>query len=193
MNFEFSDELKQLRDQARRFLAEKSPPGVVRQVLDGAEPYAGALWRDMAAMGWLGAAIPEQYGGAGLGYEGLCVLAEELGRALAPVPFASSAYMATEAILAAGSEAQKRKMLPGLADGSTIGTFALAEGLGQPDPGSIRARSVGGRLSGSKWPVADGGVADCLYRGGARRDGRNRAVRGGPHRGGRDAAQLGDG
>jgi acyl-CoA dehydrogenase len=160
MNFEFADELKQLRDQARRFLAEKSPPGAVRQVLDGAEPYAAALWRDMAEMGWLGAAIPEQYGGAGLGYEGLCVLAEELGRALAPAPFASSAYLATEAILATGSEAQKRKWLPGLADGSTIGTFALAEGLGQPDPGNVRMRCSVGRLSGSKWPVADGGIAD---------------------------------
>ncbi len=160
MNFEFSDELLQLRDQARRFLAEKSPPGLVRRVLDGAEPYAAALWRDMAEMGWLGAAIPEQYGGAGLGYEGLCVLAEELGRSLAPVPFASSVYLATEAILAAGSEAQKRGWLPRLADGSTIGTFALAEGLGQPDPGSVRMRSVGGRLNGSKWPVADGGITD---------------------------------
>jgi acyl-CoA dehydrogenase len=160
MNFEFSDELRQLRDQARRFLAEKSPPSMVRRVLDGAEPYAASLWRDMAEMGWLGAAIPEQYGGAGLGYEGLCVLAEELGRALAPVPFASSAYLATEAILATGSEVQKRKMLPRLADGSTIGTFALAEGLGQPEPGNVRMRCVGGRLNGSKWPVADGGIAD---------------------------------
>jgi acyl-CoA dehydrogenase len=160
MNFEFADELTQLRDQARRFLAEKSPPSLVRRVVDGAEPYAAALWRDMAEMGWLGAAIPEQYSGAGLGYEGLCVLAEELGRALAPVPFASSACLATEAILAAGSEAQKGTMLPRLADGSTIGSFALAEGLGQPDPGSVRARSVAGRLSGSKWPVADGAIAD---------------------------------
>jgi acyl-CoA dehydrogenase len=160
MNFEFSDEVMQLRDQARRFLAEKSPPGVVRQVLDGAEPYGTALWREMAGMGWLGAAIPDQYGGAGLGYEGLCVLAEELGRALAPVPFASSAYLATEAILAVGSEAQKRNMLPGLADGSTIGTFAFAEGVGQPEPGNVRMRAAGGRISGSKWPVADGGIAD---------------------------------
>jgi acyl-CoA dehydrogenase len=160
MNFEFADELKQLREQARRFLAEKSPPAVVRHVLDGVEPYAAALWREMAEMGWPGAAIPEQYGGAGLGYEGLCVLAEELGHALAPVPFASSVYLATEAILAAGSEAQKRTMLPKLADGSAIGTFALAEGPGQPEPGSVRAHCVGGRLSGSKWPVADAGIAD---------------------------------
>jgi alkylation response protein AidB-like acyl-CoA dehydrogenase len=159
MNFEFSDELLQLRDQARRFLGEKSPPAVVRRVLDGTEPYAATLWREMAAMGWPGAAIPEQYGGAGLGYEGLCVLAEELGRALAPVPFVSSAYLATEAILAAGTDAQKRRWLPLLADGSTIGAFALAEGPGQPEPGNVRMRAAGGRLSGSKWPVADGGVA----------------------------------
>ena len=134
MNFDFSDDLKQLRDQARRFLAEQSPPKVVRQVLEGDEPYAAALWQAMAEMGWLGAAIPEQYGGAGLGYEGLCVLAEELGRAVAPVPFASSVYLAAEALLLAGSEAQKRRLLPKLADGSAIGCFALAEGTGNPDP-----------------------------------------------------------
>jgi acyl-CoA dehydrogenase len=160
MNFDFSDELKQLRDQARRFLGEKSPPVVVRRVLDGAEPYASALWREMAEMGWPGTAIPEQYGGAGLGYEGLYLLAEEMGRALAPVPFASSAYLATEAILLAGSDAQKRKLLPRLADGSLIGAFALAEGIGQPEPRNVRVSAVGGRLGGSKWPVADGGIAD---------------------------------
>jgi alkylation response protein AidB-like acyl-CoA dehydrogenase len=114
----------------------------------------------MAEMGWLGAAIPEQYGGAGLGYEGLCVLAEELGRALAPVPFASSAYLATEDLLLAGTDAQKRRLLPKLAEGSAIGCFALAEGTGNPDPAHVRARASGGKLTGSKWPVMDGDVAD---------------------------------
>jgi alkylation response protein AidB-like acyl-CoA dehydrogenase len=160
MNFDFPDDLKQLRDQARRFLSEQCTPAVVRRSLDGQETHAPALWSAMAEMGWIGAAIPEQYGGAGLGYEGLCVLAEELGRVVAPVPFASTAYLAAEAILAAGSDAQKREWLPRLADGSVIGCFALAEGTGNPDPSSIRARVVGGRLSGTKWPVADGGIAD---------------------------------
>jgi alkylation response protein AidB-like acyl-CoA dehydrogenase len=114
----------------------------------------------MAAIGWLGAAIPEQYGGAGLGYEGLCVLAEELGRAVAPVPFASSAYLATEALLLAGTDAQKRRLLPKLAEGSVVGCFALAEGTGNPDPAHIRIRATGGRLTGSKWPVMDGDIAD---------------------------------
>jgi acyl-CoA dehydrogenase len=88
------------------------------------------------------------------------VLAEELGRALAPVPFASSAYLATEALLLAGSDAQKRRLLPKLADGSAIGCLALAEGTGNPDPDGVRIRSVGGELSGSKWPVMDGTAAD---------------------------------
>jgi len=160
MNFDFSDELKQLREQARRFLTERSPPSVVRHVLEGNEPYAAELWRAMAEMGWLGAAIPEQFGGAGIGYEGLCVLAEELGRALAPVPFASSAYLATEALLLAGSDAQQRRLLPKLADGTAIGCFALAEGTGNPDPAQVRPRATGGRLTGGKWPVIDGNVAD---------------------------------
>ena len=160
MNFDFSDDLKQLRDQARRFLSEQCPPAVVRRALDGQEPYAAALWREIANMGWIGAAIPEQYGGAGLGYEGLCVLAEEIGRAVAPVPFASCAYLAAEAILLAGTEDQKRAYLPRLADGSAIGCFALAEGNGNPSPENIHARVSGGRLTGTKWPVADGGIAD---------------------------------
>jgi len=160
MNFDFSDDLKQLRDQARRFLTEQCPPAVVRRSLDGEEPYAAALWREIANMGWIGAAIPEQYGGAGLGYEGLCVLAEEIGRAVAPVPFASCAYLAAEAILLAGSDAQKHRSLPGLADGSVIGCFALSEGNGNPSPDALRARVTGGKLTGTKWPVADGGIAD---------------------------------
>ena len=160
MNFDFSDDLKQLRDQARRFLSEQCTPAVVRRSLDGAETHADGLWRAMAEMGWIGAAIPETYGGAGLGYEGLCVLAEELGRVVAPVPFASTAYLAAEAILLAGTEAQKRVWLPQLADGSVIGCFALSEASGNPNPGSVHAQVSGGRLKGTKFPVADGNIAD---------------------------------
>jgi len=160
MNFDFSDDLKQLRDQARRFLSEQCTPAVVRRSLDGQETHAADLWRAIAEMGWIGAAIPEEFGGAGLGYEGLCVLAEEMGRAVAPVPFSSTAYLAAEAILTAGSDAQRNDYLPRIAEGSLIGCFALSEGNGNPDPAAIHARVVGGRLTGAKWPVADGGIAD---------------------------------
>jgi acyl-CoA dehydrogenase len=78
------------------------------------------------------------------------VLAEELGRVLAPLPFASSVYLATEALLAAGSETDKQDLLPKLADGSVIGTFALAEGPGQLDPVTIRLHAAGGKLTGGE-------------------------------------------
>src|SRR3984893_5286273 len=110
MNFDFTDEQKQLRDDARKFLAEKCPPKAVRVVLDGKEPYDRELWKGLAEMGFLGVAIPEEFGGAGAGHLELCVIAEEMGRALAPVPFSSTVYLAAEAILLAGSDAQKRKM-----------------------------------------------------------------------------------
>ena len=68
MNFDFPDELKQLRDEARRFLTERCPTSVPRRILEGPEPYDRSLWIAMAEMGWTGAAIPEEFGGAGLGH-----------------------------------------------------------------------------------------------------------------------------
>ena len=97
MNFDFSDDQKQLRDEARKFLAEKCPPKAVRAVLDGKAPYDKELWKGLAEMGFLGVAIPEEFGGAGAGHLELCVIAEEMGRALAPVPFSSTVYLAAEA------------------------------------------------------------------------------------------------
>ncbi len=160
MNFEFSEELMQLRDQARRFLADRCPPAVPRRILDTAEPYAAELWRAVAEMGWTGAAIPETYGGVGLGRLAVCVLAEELGRAVAPIPFSSSVYLATEAILLFGSEQQKQSWLPRLASGEMIGTFAMAEQPGASDPARLRATVSAGRLTGTKLAVPDGDIAD---------------------------------
>jgi alkylation response protein AidB-like acyl-CoA dehydrogenase len=160
MNFDFSDDQKQLRDAARRYLAEHSPSQAVRAVLEGKAPYDRALWKGLAEMGFLGVAIPEQYGGAGAGQLELCVIAEEIGRVLAPVPFASTIYLAAEALMLAGSEAQKAKWLPKIAAGEAIGTLALFEGTGNPSPKAIKAAAANGTLSGAKAPVADGMIAD---------------------------------
>jgi alkylation response protein AidB-like acyl-CoA dehydrogenase len=160
MNFDFSDDQKQLRDQARRFLAEKCPPKAVREVLDGKATYDKALWKGLAEMGFLGVAIPEEFGGAGAGHLELCVIAEEMGRALAPVPFSSTVYLAAEALLLAGSDAQKAKWLPLIASGEAIGTLALFEGSGNPSPDKIQLAAANGTLSGTKKPVADGAIAD---------------------------------
>ncbi len=160
MNFDFSDEQKQLRDTARKFLAEKCPPKAVRAVVDGKAPYDRDLWKGLADMGFLGVAIPESYGGTGAGHLELCVIAEEIGRSLAAVPFSSTVYLAAEALLIAGSEPQKQKWLPRIASGDAIGTLALFEGKGNPSPGAIRLLGTGGVLDGIKKPVADGAIAD---------------------------------
>jgi acyl-CoA dehydrogenase len=160
MNFDFSDDQKQLRDQARRFLTEKCTSKAVRQVLEGKDTYDRALWKGLAELGFLGVAIPEDFGGSGAGHLELCVIAEELGRVVAPVPFASSIYLAAEAIMLAGSDAQKRKYLPGLASGEKIGTLALFEGKGRLSPAAIKASVANGALTGTKSPVADGEIAD---------------------------------
>ena len=160
MNFDFSPDQKALRDQAKKFLAEHASSARVRRILDTETPYDAELWHGMAEMGWTGTAIPEAYGGAGFGYLELCVLAEELGRSVAPTPFASTIYLAAEALLLAGSEAQKRRWLPRVAAGEAIGCLALAEGPEAPTPDTLATRAESGALTGTKAPVVDGDVAD---------------------------------
>jgi len=159
MNFEFSSEQEMLRDQARGLLAEHCPASAVRAVLEGDEPYDAQLWKLVTEMGWTATVIPEQYDGLGLSYLELAVIAEEMGRAMAPIPFSSSVYMATEAILAAGSDSQKEQWLPRLASGELIGTVAVAEAAGQTSAQRLKTTVSNGAISGTKVPVIDGDIA----------------------------------
>jgi acyl-CoA dehydrogenase len=160
VNFDFSADQKALREQARKFLGEHASSTRVRRILEGAAPYDAELWRGMGEMGWMGTAIPEPLGGAGFGHLELCVIAEELGRSLAPTPFASTIYLAAEALLLAGSDAQRKRWLPRIAQGDAIGCLALAEGPQVATPANLATRADAGRLTGVKVPVADGDVAD---------------------------------
>jgi len=159
MNFDFSDDQKLLKEQVRKFLADKCSTKVVRRVLDGNETHAEEVWKGLVDLGVPGVGIPEEFGGLGLSPLELCVVAEEIGRAAAPVPFDTSVVLATEALKLAGSEAQKKKWLPLLASGEAIGTLAIAEGPQPPRPRNIRTTFGGGRLNGKKVPVADGEAA----------------------------------
>ncbi|MBS0539253.1 MAG: acyl-CoA/acyl-ACP dehydrogenase [Proteobacteria bacterium] len=159
MNFDFSDDQKLLKEQIAKFLTDKCPVKVVRRVLDGNEAFAGEVWQGLVDLGVPGIAIPEEYGGLGLSPLELCVAAEEIGRAAAPVPFDTSVVLATEALKLAGSDAQKKKWLPLLASGKAIGTLATAEGAQTPRPSNVRTLFGGGRLNGKKVPVADGAAA----------------------------------
>jgi alkylation response protein AidB-like acyl-CoA dehydrogenase len=160
MNFDFSDDQKFLRDEARKFLTAQCTTAEVREVLDSDETsHHAGVWKQVVDMGWLGTAIPEEYGGLGLGMLELCVIAEELGRALAPIPFASTAYFFAEALKLAGSDAQKSAVLPSVADGSIIGCLAAVEGPGAVDPTRLKTEFAAGKLTGTKVPVTDGDVA----------------------------------
>ena len=160
MNFDFSEEQKLLRTTARDYLEDRAPLALARSVLESEAAMSRELWAGAAEMGWLGAVIPEAWGGGGFGHAELVLIAEELGRALAPIPFVTSAAVA-EAILAAGTEEQKRHLLPGFATGDRIGTLALAERRGVVRPDSVRARRRGdGTLSGTKIGAPDGAAAN---------------------------------
>jgi alkylation response protein AidB-like acyl-CoA dehydrogenase len=119
-----------------------------------------SLWQQAVELGWTATRIPEQYGGLGLGYLELAVIAEELGRSLAPIPFSSSVYLATEALLLAGTQEQKQHYLPRLASGELIGTLAIAEQKGIVKPENQTSRVEDGKLTGVKIPVADADIAD---------------------------------
>jgi alkylation response protein AidB-like acyl-CoA dehydrogenase len=159
MNFDFSEDEKQLREEAQRFLRDQCPLSRVRAVLESGADHDAALWRSIVELGWTSAIIPEAYGGLGMSHLDLCMLAEELGRALAPLPTVPSIYVVTNALIQFGSEAQKRQWLPRLASGDVIGTLAWAEGGGVPSGRDLATLAQGGTVTGRKTPVPAGMIA----------------------------------
>ena len=148
MDFDYTDQQRSLRDEARRFLAAACPRAAARAAQDGGG-FDRTLWDRVAAQGWLGAAIPEEYGGLGLSHVELAAVTEELGATLAPLPWGPTLLL-IEALLLGGGEALKRQLLPTLAEGRLIGCGALW--------GKVTA--TGGRLTGVAQPVVGGGIAD---------------------------------
>jgi alkylation response protein AidB-like acyl-CoA dehydrogenase len=135
--------------------------------MDTAEGYDPEIWRQLSEQLALpGIHIPEQYGGAGFGVVELCIVTEEMGRALLCAPYFSTTVLATNAILNAGTEAQKLSLLPDLASGVRLAALAVTEPNGQWDPHAIElvATPVAGGflLEGAKSYVVDGHVADLL-------------------------------
>src|ERR1700737_380425 len=159
MNFDFSDDEKHLRAEAQRFLRDQCPLSRVRAVLESGADYDAALWQPIAEMGWTSAIIPEASGGLGMTHLDACMLAEELGRGLAPLPTVPSMYVMTDALVRFGSEAQNQQWLPRLASGEIIGTLAWAEGAGVPNGRNLASIVQGDTVSGRKFPVPAGMIA----------------------------------
>ncbi len=167
MNFALSDEQETLAETVRRFLEETSPPAEVRRLMEDGNGYDRGVWKQLAGeLGLPGVHIPEAYGGQGFGYLELAVVLEQMGRALFPSPYFSTVCLAANAILNAGTEEQKRALLPAIAAGETIATLALVEGPGDWDASGVElayareGESV--TLSGRKRFVTDGQTADLV-------------------------------
>ncbi len=165
MNFGLTQEQELLRAEVRKFLDQNAPLDEVRKLVESEEGFSRHLWDRMAELGWVGLTIADEHGGVGLDWVTLCVVLEETGRSLFPSPLISSA-IAAHAIARAGSAKQKARWLPGLADGSRIGTFALLEQSDSFAPAGIQLQSKAEgeviRLDGTKRHVQDAGVADLF-------------------------------
>lgn len=154
MDLDWSEEQQVLRDMVAGVCREYAPLDVVRAMEDDPKGFPDALWKQLGELGLLGILIPEDFGGAGQGMLEGVILYEELGRALAPTPHFPSCVMAAGCLLAAGSDAQKRAWLPGIAAGEAILTPAWHEpdrGFG-PKGVALRAEPEDGgfRLTGTK-------------------------------------------
>ncbi|MBV1868925.1 MAG: acyl-CoA/acyl-ACP dehydrogenase, partial [Marinosulfonomonas sp.] len=160
MDFGFSEDQDAIREAAGRRLDENATLSGAHELLnDNPDGFDRELWGKLAEGGWLGIGIPEEHGGSGMGAVELAVLAEEIGRTLACIPFAQAMYLVAPAVVQYGSDAQKSALLPAIAGGEKIVTAALSENGGIA-PDVITAKVSGGRIHGVKSPVADGGNAD---------------------------------
>ena len=155
LNFDFSEDQKLLQTTVRDFVTDQETLQKNRNVLESDAEYDPELWKSAAELGYLGAVIPEEFGGAGFGYLELVLIAEEVGRGLLPVPFSSSVYLATEAILRNGSDEQKKKYLPKCCTGEHLASIMFTE----PETGSD-AKAI----STSAVETADGYVVNGTKR-----------------------------
>ena len=162
MNLDFSDDQKFLQSEAQKFFNKEGGLSSARSVMDNSLEGDAELWQKIVELGWTGIRIPEAYEGLGLGHLELCVIAEELGRSLAPVPFSSSVYFFTEALIKFGSEDIKSNILPKLVSGEIIGTYGIAEDMHQATESNLSVSVTSEKISGVKIAVPDAGLASQM-------------------------------
>lgn len=166
MEVGFSEEQTLLRESARDFLAGECPMSLVRAQMDDARGLPDTLWNAMAALGWCGLIVPEQYGGSGLGLVDLSVVLEEMGRVLCPGPFVSTAVVGATALIHGGSPDQRARWLPELSAGRLRVALAQLEDSASWGADAIRLRAeprdAHFALNGTKRFVVDAPCAEAL-------------------------------
>jgi alkylation response protein AidB-like acyl-CoA dehydrogenase len=155
----YSDDENDLRSAVRALLDDQAPWAAVLARTEGDEPYDPKLWRALATeLGCAGLAVPEDHGGAGASWREAAVVAEELGRAVAPVPYLGSAVIATAALLAA----RDLDLLGELASGARTAVLAVPFATPPDAPYPATVTAEGDALTGTVRGVADGLPADVL-------------------------------
>ncbi len=167
MYLALNDEQKMLAQTVRRWVEKECPSTRVRQIMATETAYDEQLWNQMAAQGWMGLTIPEEYGGLGESWLTQAALFEELGRGLVPGPLLATVGLATPLLLKAGSKAQKERWLPSIAEGSARATVAYLEEansyeFGAPATTAHASENGSYSLSGTKMFVLDAGPADFI-------------------------------
>ena len=166
MDFTLSEEQEMVRKSARDFLVDKCPKTYVKRMETDEKGYSPTLWKEMAELGWQGLAIPEKYGGSGMGFIDLAILQEEMGRACLPGPFFATVILGAMTILEFGNDMQKSAYLPDITGGKTIVTMALNEADGSYEAGSIAVKAVAEKndyvINGTKFFVLDANIADYI-------------------------------
>src|SRR3954463_11896999 len=158
MNFDYTDDQQAIKSTAREFLAARFKAEKLRELAEAGE-YDDAIWGEICELGWPGIFIGEEYGGQELGVLELGILSEELGYALAPVPFLSNAA-AGLVIQHAGSDDQKQRWLPGIASGEQRGTVAyVKDGVAELVPDADSAEIIVA-VEGSTASVVDASEAE---------------------------------
>jgi glutaryl-CoA dehydrogenase len=163
---QLDDHERMVRDTAETYAQEKLQPRVTEAYLS--ESFDREILREMGSLGLLGATIPNDYGGAGLGYVAYGLIARAVERVDSGYRSAMSVQssLVMYPIFTYGSEEQRRKYLPGLAAGELVGCFGLTEPDAGSDPGGMRTRAVktanGYRLSGSKMWITNSPIADVF-------------------------------
>ena len=163
LEISFSDEQAMILDSAKDFCRDKSDITTVRSLLKSETGYKNDVWAEMIALGWTGLALPEQYGGSGMGVGATIPLVESMGRHLLCTPFITST-IASQAILRGGTEDQKSRWLPSIVEGA-IASMAM---LDNEDWGATEIRCTltpkdgGFVLEGKKLQVNDAAKADLF-------------------------------
>jgi alkylation response protein AidB-like acyl-CoA dehydrogenase len=167
LHFAFTDEQEALREQARAFLAEHASSEAVRRAMASESGYEPETWKRIAGeLGWTGVAIPEAFGGAGLGPVELLALLEPMGESLLASPFLATVCLAAPALLQAPDAPASREWLPAIAEGRALATLAFGGARGAATQEGVgptwRRAGAGYVLAGRERYVLDGSVADLV-------------------------------